>query len=89
LQFAIPVPYIGEFEMLPRRNVFATQWLQPLDGAAGNRKAFSSQLTPDLARAKIPFGTLRTFTERLRPPCLPGRIKGSTGAHSASVRSLG
>ena len=24
---------------------------QPLDGAAGNRKAFSSQLTPDLARA--------------------------------------
>ena len=37
--------------MLPRRNVFATQWLQPLDGAAGNRKAFSSQLTPDLARA--------------------------------------
>jgi hypothetical protein len=24
---------------------------QPLNGAAGNRKAFSSQLTPDLARA--------------------------------------
>jgi exodeoxyribonuclease V alpha subunit len=33
--------------------------------------------------------TSRTFTERLRPPCRAGGIKGSTRTHSVSVKSLG
>src|SRR5262249_61812629 len=37
----------------------------------------------------IPFITSRTSTWRLLPPRLAGGIKGSTCAHSSSVRSLG
>src|SRR5215472_1335533 len=37
----------------------------------------------------IPFITSRTSTRRLLPPRLAGGIKGSTCAHSSSVRSLG
>jgi hypothetical protein len=33
--------------------------------------------------------TSRTFTVRLLPPRLPGRMSGSTWLHSASVKSLG
>ena len=33
--------------------------------------------------AARPIPSSRTFTERLRPPCLPGGIRGSTSAHSA------
>src|SRR5215203_7444571 len=36
-----------------------------------------------------PFTTSRTFTVRLLPPRLPGRMSGSTWLHSASVKSLG
>src|SRR5215210_620413 len=36
-----------------------------------------------------PFITSRTFTVRLLPPRLPGRMSGSTWLHSASVKSLG
>jgi hypothetical protein len=36
-----------------------------------------------------PLITSRRFTERLRPPRLPGGISGRINAHSASVRSLG
>jgi hypothetical protein len=42
-----------------------------------------------LARVVAPKDRARTFTDRLRPPCLAGGIMGSTIAHSASVRSLG
>src|SRR6185436_11901994 len=36
-----------------------------------------------------PFTTSRTFTVRLLPPRLPGRMSGSTWLHSSSVTSLG
>src|SRR3954447_14658576 len=36
-----------------------------------------------------PFTTSRTFTVRLLPPRLPGRMSGSTWLHSSSVKSLG
>src|SRR5690242_37316 len=36
-----------------------------------------------------PFTTSRTFTVRLLPPGLPGRMSGSTWLHSSSVKSLG
>src|SRR3954466_16113142 len=36
-----------------------------------------------------PFTTSRTFTVRLLPPRLPGRMSGSTWLHSPSVKSLG
>src|SRR5687768_3783885 len=36
-----------------------------------------------------PFTTSRTFTVRLLPPRLPGRMRGSTWLHSSSVTSLG
>src|SRR3954467_2732849 len=36
-----------------------------------------------------PFTTSRTFTVRLLPPRLPGRMSGSTWPHSSSVKSLG
>src|SRR6476469_3942179 len=36
-----------------------------------------------------PFATSRTFTVRLLPPRLPGRMSGSTWLHSSSVTSLG
>src|SRR4051794_4126971 len=36
-----------------------------------------------------PFITSRTFTVRLLPPRLPGRMSGSTWLHSSSVKSLG
>src|SRR6476660_7746684 len=35
-----------------------------------------------------PFTTSRTFTVRLLPPRLPGRMSGSTWLHSSSVKSL-
>src|SRR3954465_1460205 len=35
------------------------------------------------------FTTSRTFTVRLLPPRLPGRMSGSTWLHSSSVKSLG
>src|SRR6476469_4345254 len=36
-----------------------------------------------------PFTTSRTFTVRLLPPRLPGRMSGPTWLHSSSVKSLG
>src|SRR4051794_12956561 len=36
-----------------------------------------------------PFTPSRTFTVRLVPPRLPGRMSGSTWLHSSSVKSLG
>src|SRR3954469_13433083 len=36
-----------------------------------------------------PFTTSRTFTVRLLPPRLPGRMSGSTWLQSSSVKSLG
>src|SRR6185295_14756314 len=36
-----------------------------------------------------PFTTSRTFTVRVLPPRLPGRMSGSTWLHSSSVKSLG
>src|SRR4051812_24345965 len=36
-----------------------------------------------------PFTTSRTFTVRLLPPRLPGRMSGSTWLHSSSVKLLG
>src|SRR3954447_1356722 len=36
-----------------------------------------------------PFTTSRTFTVRLLPPRLPGRMSGSTWLYSSSVKSLG
>src|SRR3954467_7951298 len=36
-----------------------------------------------------PFTPSRTFTVRLLPPRLPGRMSGSTWLHSSSVKSLG
>src|SRR3954451_2014858 len=35
------------------------------------------------------FTTSRTFTVRLLPPRLPGRMSGSTWLHSSSVKSVG
>src|SRR3954452_2020170 len=56
----------------------------------GGRPLGIARHWPPVLRMYIsPFTTSRTFTVRLLPPRLPGRMSGSTWLHSSSVKSLG
>src|SRR3954462_10125063 len=66
----------------------SSKWPDPAE-RGGRSLGIARHWQPVLRMYISPFTTSRTFTVRLLPPRLPGRMSGSTWLHSSSVKSLG